>query len=366
MKNPGSIVLIRENFTVLLVLCFLVTNSSIAQSQIDLNPNGVILPSLSSSEIQAIEQPINGQLIYNESSRHMQLFNVGWLTIDESRQIIDSDGDTKVLVRESSHDYIQFQTDNIERFRLVGNLAGDTRLEWYGDNENILIGDSSGISLSGGTLNTFIGSKSGLRNLGSGNTFLGAKAGYSNTDGAFNTFLGYRAGEDADTGSSNVMVGSSSGRQNNTGAQNVFMGSGAGSDNESGSKNVYIGRNAGVKLEGSGNVIIGAEAGPRDIEEPLKLLMDNRLYIDNMTNPDPLIYGEFDSNLLRINGRLEATKNITVGLSMKLTPTSSVPSCRTIDDAGTIYYDLSDHTIKACTGTIGAFGSVMYSWKPLH
>ena len=64
-------------------------------------------------------------------------------------------------------------------------------------------------------------------------------------------------------------------------------------------KNTAIGYNAcGEIKEGSGNICIGAEAGPTTATS------SNQLYIDNEKTNEPLIHGNFFENAVTINGKL--------------------------------------------------------------
>lgn len=64
-------------------------------------------------------------------------------------------------------------------------------------------------------------------------------------------------------------------------------------------KNTAIGYNAcGEIKEGSGNICIGAEAGPYTAN------LSNQLYIDNEKTDTPLIHGQFFDNTVTINGKL--------------------------------------------------------------
>ena len=67
-----------------------------------------------------------------------------------------------------------------------------------------------------------------------------------------------------------------------------------------------IGFESGAFNLGSGNVFIGSRAG-RDTEN-----ISNRLYIENTSTFSPLIYGEFDNDLVRVNGDLDITENLEV------------------------------------------------------
>ena len=72
-------------------------------------------------------------------------------------------------------------------------------------------------------------------------------------------------------------------------------------NNQTGNNNVAIGVNAGEGTSAqskTGGVFIGYQAGQNEDN-------DNRLYIDNSNAASPLIYGEFDTDIARINGILQ-------------------------------------------------------------
>jgi hypothetical protein len=130
------------------------------------------------------------------------------------------------------------------------------------------------------------------------NTFYGQSAGASTT-GNYNTFLGYYAGCNNNTGQYNTFIGDGTGSLNVTGSYNTFLGEAAGFANTNGSYNTSVGYATGYyNIAGSGNVFLGYTAGYNETGS-------NTLYIDNSSTSNPLIYGEFDTNFLRINGNLE-------------------------------------------------------------
>jgi hypothetical protein len=135
-----------------------------------------------------------------------------------------------------------------------------------------------------GAINTFYGTGAGASTSGDNDydTFIGAYAGSSNTTGYGNVFLGNDAGYSNTTGYYNIFLGYTSGYLNSTGLYNIFLGSAAGHHNATGSGNVFLGYGAGYYETGS-----------------------NKLYIDNSSTSTPLIYGEFDNDILTIYGNLE-------------------------------------------------------------
>jgi len=170
----------------------------------------------------------------------------------------------------------------------------------YGVN-NTFMGYEAGASNTQGDENVFMGYRAGANNIhGTTNTFVGNNAGFYNTDGSNNTFVGATAGAQSRKGHYNTFVGNNAGYQNAEGSYNAFFGVQAGYWCN-GRENVCIGGFAGYRNEsGVGNVFIGYSAGQEERQS-------NRLYIDNSSVEIPLIYGEFDNNLIRINGNFTAT-----------------------------------------------------------
>ena len=89
------------------------------------------------------------------------------------------------------------------------------------------------------------------------------------------------------------------------------MGNFAGFTNTTGSSNSFFGEDAGGFSIGSGNVILGNGAGPTSDNSNINM----RLFIDvdtlSIGNNNPLIYGEFDNDFVRINGTFEVTAGLT-------------------------------------------------------
>jgi hypothetical protein len=115
------------------------------------------------------------------------------------------------------------------------------------------------------------------------NSYVGFEAGYANRAGKRNSYVGYQAGYNNLSGNDNVFIGPSSGFKS-LGSNNVYIGSGAGATNQAGINNIFIGNQAGILEDGS-----------------------NRLYIESGEDADfssALIYGEFDTDKVRINSSL--------------------------------------------------------------
>jgi len=153
---------------------------------------------------------------------------------------------------------------------------------------NAAVGYESLQANTGGDYNSSSGYRSMFLNTtGLYNTASGSESLYSNTIGSYNTAIGRQA-----------MI------ENTTGTRNTAIGSNALHLNDSGSSNTAVGAFAGYSAMGGGNVFIGYRAGYNELDS-------NRLYIHNDSASVPLIYGEFDSSLVKINGRLIIGDNNT-------------------------------------------------------
>ncbi|MBL7854169.1 MAG: hypothetical protein JNL17_07215 [Cyclobacteriaceae bacterium] len=165
-----------------------------------------------------------------------------------------------------------------------------------------------------GIANTSVGEYAGDVVTGAYNAFFGHNAGMANTSGNYNVFLGAVAGRQSTTGSNNTFVGSFAGRFHTNGFNNSGFGSQAGYSVTSGAYNAFIGTNAGYNLiTGSNNVFVGGEAGYNSTGSSNVFLGfragynetgSNKLYIDNSNTTTPLIFGDFATDKLVINGNV--------------------------------------------------------------
>jgi hypothetical protein len=186
-----------------------------------------------------------------------------------------------------------------------GSIGSDTFMGYYAGYTNTgayntFVGFAAGINNSTGYENIFLGQTAGASNTtGFYNTFVGSSAGFHNTSDTDGTFVGREAGYNS-TAPYNTFVGSGSGYSTTIGYENTFLGMQSGHANTAGYRNVTLGMNAGhSNSTGFGNVLLGFSAGYSETGS-------NKLYIDNCFSggscTSPLIYGEFDNHLLKING----------------------------------------------------------------
>ena len=179
---------------------------------------------------------------------------------------------------------------------------------------NIAIGYLSLAGNTTGSKNAANGWCSLLYNTtGEGNTANGFRSLYRNTIGNFNTAIGRESLYSNTSGSYNTAIGDSSLYFNTTGKNNSATGQRSLYSNTTGSQNSAIGNNAGLKLvTGDKNIFIGNDAG----NNSNFTTTSNKLVIQNDSSKTPLIYGEFDTKKLTINGKL------MVGDSSATTPSA--------------------------------------------
>jgi hypothetical protein len=169
---------------------------------------------------------------------------------------------------------------------------------------NIFVGQGAGLSNTTGSANSAIGVNTLYSNTeGHHNSAIGDDVLYSNNTGSNNSAMGDSALYSNTTGSGNSAIGDEALYYNTIGNNNAVVGSSANMHNKEGSNNTIIGSQAGWGTPNhskSGNVFIGFKAGYYEIG-------DDRLYIENSDSASPLIYGEFDNDLVAINGQLKIT-----------------------------------------------------------
>jgi len=239
----------------------------------------------------------------------------------------------------------------------LGYNAGLNAIYCY---KNILIGYQAGLSLVGngysdmGSNNVFIGSGAAKNSTSSTavvaigndagneggylNTFVGNGAGNKQTGGAWNNaFFGYFAGRNSTDGDGNVCLGSEAGENLSTGNRNIFIGQKAGSSTFYANNNIAIGYYAGRYIREESNIVIGHQAGYNLQYSTGNILLgyqagynetgSNKLYIDNSNTTTPLIYGEFDNDIVRINGKLGVNTSPTYYIhSVDNTTSSDAPA----------------------------------------
>ena len=180
---------------------------------------------------------------------------------------------------------------------------------------NIAIGPASLTVNTSGNDNIALGYIAlGANTTGVNNIGLGISSLANNTIGNYNIALGKNALNRNVCGCHNIALGEDTLFFNTGGTQNVAQGNGAlychisgnynavyGTAalfyNKYGYDNVAIGPAAGYNVTGNSNVFLGNYAGFNETGS-------NKLYIDNSNTATPLIYGEFDTDKVKLNASL--------------------------------------------------------------
>ena len=241
------------------------------QAQLDVSSTsqGFLLPRMTSAQRLAISSPSQSTMVYDITTKSFQYFENGiWNELGAGGgggipdQIADADNDTHIRVEQSpDEDIIRFNLAGVEKFIFRNNANGVQRIGFTSSHQNTLYGQAAG---------------SNINPTGTG------------VEGTLNTIIGSFAGIQLTTGHSNTFIGQGTGNVN------------------TGSRNTMIGRSAGSTNTGSDNVFIGYQVGKFEAG-------NHKLYIDNSDIADPLIYGEFDNNLVRVNGDTEIEGDLKLG-----------------------------------------------------
>lgn len=182
--------------------------------------------------------------------------------------------------------------------------------------KNTSLGYKSLLANTTGYDNSSLGAFTLTKNLGGyGNTAAGYGALYLNTSGYYNTAGGFAALNSNQGGHSNTAFGVSALQNSSTGFQNTAVGMQSLNSNTGGNENTAIGHsslwsnlmgtsNTAVgfcalrsNTAGNSNIAIGYKAGYNETGS-------NKLYIDNSETSTPLIYGDFSTDILTLNGRV--------------------------------------------------------------
>jgi hypothetical protein len=241
------------------------------------------------------------------------------------------------------------------RNTFIGSQAGSQHTT---GGYNTFLGYQSGFWAKTGDRNTAVGGGSGY-NLDTGfqNTLLGNYTGYYMTTGYNNTIVGVYAGYKTTTGNRNNYFGYGAGYSNTTGIYNTLFGDYAGYNNGTGTRNTMIGDSAGFLAHGDRNVFIGYGAGYNEGGS-------NRLYIETSSSSTPLIYGEFDNDIVAINGWLGIGTQ-SPNYPLEMASGAHVTAGGVWTDASSRAYkqDISPLGLDAALGTLEALQPVTYEYN---
>jgi hypothetical protein len=180
-------------------------------------------------------------------------------------------------------------------------------------NRNTGLGDGALSKLIDGDDNLGIGKNALANGTGMSDCTVVGNSAFLNVLGNSNTGVGFGVGQRLINASSNVLMGRLCCGQSTSdwdGSSNTCVGTSCGLDlgitGIAESQNTMVGARCGQNAAGSGHVFMGYRAGTNETG-------DNKLYIENSNSASPLLYGEFDNNLLTVNGTLSATGNVGIG-----------------------------------------------------
>lgn len=273
-------------------------------------------------------------------------FSAGYNELSSDKLYIENSNSASPLI------YGEFDTDLL---RINGTFQiGDPSSTGYalpntgGTSDQVLKSDGAG-SVSWVNVTSFGSEKiddltDGKANTASTSIYFGANAGTATTDtntgnismgrntlsslttGGYNVAIGDLALEDITNGSSNVALGNYAMTNRTSGNLNTALGSHSQFWNFTGTENSSVGHRALYGNDGDYNTAIGSHAGHSSSMGSNNVFIgysagywestNNKLYIEN-TDADAdnsLVYGEFDTDLFRVNGSLEISNPVGSGL----------------------------------------------------
>ena len=272
------------------------TPNNSAQLDVTATNKGVLIPRMTQAQKNAILTPATSLLVYqtNGTPGYYYYNGTNWIRLSNVKKIDD------LLDGKSDND----GTNNGSSV-FLGVSAG--LVDDATDNKNVGIGFESLKDNTNGDGNTAIGRFSLRSNVsGFGNTAIGNQAQYIAKTGRWNVSVGLTS-LGKSNGEYNTAIGSLSLSSLKTGNNNVGIGTWAGHNDDNSFRNVYVGvqsgggSNTNLPIENkSDNVFLGYYSGYNENGS-------NKLYIENSDADadNALIYGEFNNNILRINGELQ-------------------------------------------------------------
>ena len=327
---------------VLSIVFFLLTTIQIqAQTtplfQVDGTDGGVVIPRLNTAQRTGISAPSISELVYDTNTKSFWYYDgTSWQEIGQSSGgaasgILDSDGDTGVILSEGITDSIKFQIDGATKIVFESDSIGRTRIDFVNNEGNIAIGKQSQFSIANGQefepySNISLGEKTLFSNTsGERNIAIGEHSLINNINGGSNIALGAFTLNDNISGFSNVAIGGESLSDNTTGSHNVGIGSGAVSSNTTGNDNIGLGSAAlSNNTEGNENISIGLlsqrlnSTGSDNIALGSWSLFWNQSGSDNIAIGDSSLFNNTASKNIGIVARVmyentAGTRNIGIG-----------------------------------------------------
>ncbi|MCB0730395.1 MAG: tail fiber domain-containing protein [Ignavibacteriae bacterium] len=261
--------------------------------------------------------PLQAQEVAKNNGKTLQTSNI---EKPNETQIVEGD----VIFSDGTNQLIRITDEGTSGAIQFTNGEPDNKTnKLYRKGDSLYFGNTN---LSGGGV-TEIDDLSDAKFDAYNNLFLGKDAGPVNTNFGLNVGVGLSSLNHLTTGERNTALGSYSLDENTTGNFNVGIGYQASNQNTTGNNNITIGYSTNAfNIGGSNNTIIGHEAGQGGTGVTIHSkngsvflgyrsgffeTSSNKLYIENSDTNKPLIWGDFSTDSLQINGNLHVTGNIT-------------------------------------------------------
>lgn len=252
------------------------------------------------------------------------------------------------------------------------NPTNDANAKW-----NLAVGNNALSRNNTGNENTAVGYYSqggafGYTNDSNNNTSIGCKSLAYNGSGNFNTAVGSHALFTQNFGNggvsyetNNVAVGVSALFFNNptattNGINNTAIGNFASNQNTTGLNNTALGyRSLYRNTTGSSNVALGYLAGYYESGS-------NKLYIENSNSTAPLIYGEFDNDIVKVNGTVKVNLTAADAEEMQVKNTNIYTHANGYQNFGSggNSFIISSRDGIADSGGIHGDGNALTLWAP--
>ena len=241
----------------------------------------------------------------------------------------------------------------------IGKSAGDNTNTGH---NNVSIGEYAGGSLTTGYHNTYLGRQAGrLSSTGINNVIMGQTAGYKVYSSSANVSIGMSAGENMNGAQYNLFLGFYSGYKITSGKHNVAVGESSFYKATTAQRNVAFGSRAGYSLlTGTDNIFLGHNAGYNE-------LGSLRLYIDQTNTSTPLVYGEFDTDYVQVNGTMNVTGKVTIGVtsntSAELKVLGDIEYTGMISDISDLRYKESIASLQPALSALLRLQGRSYQWR---
>jgi len=284
--------------------------------ELESTDQGILIPRTDTTSVNnSYPIPATGLLIYDSIASSFYVFNgLKWQKLGPNIStsfIEDEDQDTRIYMEETPlDDKIKMRINGIEKLLISAKNAGQTRIEFPNNGDNIALGTSSLFSNTTGIDNVALGHKSLYSNTsGNRNIAIGFNALYLNTLGGFNIAIGDKVLRNNTSGVSNIALGFESLFSNTSGDENIALGAFALNNNTTGNDNIAIGRRSLLtNTISSNNIAIGLETLLLNSTGNDNIAMGIQALRSNTTGDDNIAIGEFS---LRLN--TTGDENIAIG-----------------------------------------------------